>query len=552
MRSEARMLSPTSRKLGSLYVTLFVLVWVFTSPLFVGVGVASTGNVTISGNAYQFVGTDVASGNTPSLGSWTVEPVGGANAGNTAAEAALDVNVFWTDTGTKRTLNINLVQTSVTGNGPYGSWDVEKYDLSHIGYDRTTRFKISGNTQAYSPTILIGAGNMDDSRGWSTVQNDDGSVTTTIHVSPISSDGYFTDDGSGPSSFPGTLVSNAHEDASVGLATVDTSDTDPDLNGMALLTDAQSFADPIYTPPASGGPSIAYDVEAPHYAPDGTTVNQGFFEGFLPASLLTAWGDPQTDSLTTQYSGNSPTTAGYTEVRRGGSRTGVLVGLDYHYSSGTVTTGTGSVDTTAPTATVTASATTVTEGDTVRFDASGSADDVGISQYGWDFDGDGTQDDFGGSATNSYTYTTAGTYTVALTVGDSSNNVDTATLTITVESTSSGGGSGGGSSDGRTRDDDENSTPSPLETPTPVSTPVPTETPVDTAVPTAVPPTTPAGQTSVSQTSFTPPAMASETASGTRVTTDGGTAGASGPGFGPVGTVAALALAALLAKRRRW
>ncbi len=85
-----------------------------------------------------------------------------------------------------------------------------------------------------------------------------------------------------------------------------------------------------------------------------------------------------------------------------------------------------------PTANIT---TDKTSGDaplTVNFDGTGSTDDGQIVSYEWDFDGNGTIDATG--ATASFTYQTSGTYTARLTVTDDEGGKDEATTVITVES----------------------------------------------------------------------------------------------------------------------
>ena len=89
-------------------------------------------------------------------------------------------------------------------------------------------------------------------------------------------------------------------------------------------------------------------------------------------------------------------------------------------------------DTTAPTAAL-GSDVTVQPGESVVFDATGSTDNVGITNYEWDFgDGSGaTGPEL--STPPSKTYDSAGTYTVTLTVSDAAGNTATATRTVTVD-----------------------------------------------------------------------------------------------------------------------
>ena len=65
---------------------------------------------------------------------------------------------------------------------------------------------------------------------------------------------------------------------------------------------------------------------------------------------------------------------------------------------------------------------------TVIFDASQSSSSYSIVSYGWNFGDTGTDT----GMTTSHTYTTAGTYTVILTVTDSNSNVGYDSVTITV------------------------------------------------------------------------------------------------------------------------
>ncbi|MEF8880242.1 MAG: S8 family serine peptidase, partial [Candidatus Nanohaloarchaea archaeon] len=74
---------------------------------------------------------------------------------------------------------------------------------------------------------------------------------------------------------------------------------------------------------------------------------------------------------------------------------------------------------------------------TVEFDSSSSSDNLDISHYLWDLDGDSSYDKNTSSTTVEKGYSTVGTRTVKLKVVDTSGNSDTSTKDIDVEDTTS-------------------------------------------------------------------------------------------------------------------
>ncbi len=74
----------------------------------------------------------------------------------------------------------------------------------------------------------------------------------------------------------------------------------------------------------------------------------------------------------------------------------------------------------------------VTAGDRVRFDGTGSTDDVGITNYTWNFTYDGEEQTLF-DARPEFQFSVPGTYEVTLNVTDSEGNFDTDTVKVVVE-----------------------------------------------------------------------------------------------------------------------
>jgi PKD repeat protein len=78
----------------------------------------------------------------------------------------------------------------------------------------------------------------------------------------------------------------------------------------------------------------------------------------------------------------------------------------------------------------------VTEG--ITFDASGSVGvNTSVTNYEWDFDGDGTVDVTTTGASTTHTYSDTGTYSATLTVVGEDGATDTTTVSVTVSDASS-------------------------------------------------------------------------------------------------------------------
>jgi PKD repeat protein len=78
---------------------------------------------------------------------------------------------------------------------------------------------------------------------------------------------------------------------------------------------------------------------------------------------------------------------------------------------------------------------TATTGSAVSFDGSASSDDKDIASYSWDFDASNGITSEATGATSTTTYSTAGNYTVTLTVTDTSGQTSTDTLMVVVSNT---------------------------------------------------------------------------------------------------------------------
>jgi len=135
-------------------------------------------------------------------------------------------------------------------------------------------------------------------------------------------------------------------------------------------------------------------------------------------------GDDEVDEVTTE-----PTvTRTFSE---GGDHTVSVTAFDTYGNSATDQTTVTVVQ--APSASLDVPA-EATAGETVTLDASGSTDDGTITEYRWDFDGDGIIDQNTTSSTVDHVYNETGDAEPSVTVVDDDGATDTASETLTVQS----------------------------------------------------------------------------------------------------------------------
>lgn len=210
--------------------------------------------------------------------------------------------------------------------------------LTSMGVDKTTEFRITMVVKNYEPRTVISSGrNLD----WKT-ESIDGTEKTRVTVTLSPSELNFMQ--GAPRIENWDTLSDAEDRATFGIQTavllqVDNAEgksilgTEADnLKGLSVSTDAQRFRAPEYHQGTDDqAPRLEIPLAAPHLTVDGE-VNDGFYEAFLPNALLDEWGVDSKDDLTAAYSGAEDTQFSVTETEKG-----MVISLDLHYSSGTVT-----------------------------------------------------------------------------------------------------------------------------------------------------------------------------------------------------------------------
>lgn len=273
--------------------------------------------------------------------------------------------------------------------------DDRRRDLSDIGADESTVLRANFTVQNYTPRIMASTG---QDLNWTTTSVGDNRTEVSVTASPSQLNFKTEFQGERPST-PSEWDSAVQNDTAdfgynatilmrIGNAQGEFFDVDADdLDGMTISTDAQLFDMPRYYPgDASDDPSLEIGLAAPHETVDGKT-NQGYYEAFLPNSLLDAWNvsDPESE-LSADYSA-SDTKLDVTETEDG-----AYVELSLHYSSGTVTVETTSDDSTDSDSTSDSDDSSATD-DTSDSDDTTDSDDTASTEGSPEAEGTGDTDE---------------------------------------------------------------------------------------------------------------------------------------------------------------
>jgi PKD repeat protein len=215
----------------------------------------------------------------------------------------------------------------------------------------------------------------------------------------------------------GTAATDSHSYASTGSVTVATFSVYVNATDNSGSTTKSAVATKTVNDRA---PTVSF-TESATSAPTGTsitlTITSADPDGTV-ASLKVSWGDGIVDTLA-----GTATTDNHSYASTGSSPTATFtVYVNATDNSGSITkssTGVKSITDRPPIATFTFNPTNPSVGQPVTFDGTQSADPDGqISGYSWDF-GDGAK---AIGSISTHTYTSSGTFAVALNVTDNSGN----------------------------------------------------------------------------------------------------------------------------------
>ena len=451
-------------------------------------------------------------------------------------------SVTWTGNGTEPSGTIEANTT--TGGGMFlfhlhRQGNPQAMDLTGTGADTTTELWVNFTVKNYDPDAVMGGANLHE---WETGPNGNGPGTNfSARLQPVELQRNTSFTGMDPNQWKSKYDrANVGIGAGVYLGAFDmpSGKMESNMTGATLTSDAQAFMPPRFDQQTG---QLNYSVAAPHWKKsldgNGNKVqNTGFYEATIPSGMVSWMGIGNPDQLAGTYASNGTTTnlTSMEVVSRGNGDLYIDVS-GIHYSSGTVSL---SKDAQSPTADVADTSGTV--GQSVTFDASGSADNRKVDTYEWDWDGDGTDDAATSSASASHTFSATGSHTVTLRVADGAGNTDTDTAVASIQS---GGGGGGGDSDWTPTTTE---TAASTESVTATATAAPTDRPGTTAPSAAGAATERDAAVGTEEATTGPTSAADDTPAASSRTETAGQ-----PGFGPLAVLLALLSVAVLARRRR-
>jgi len=215
------------------------------------------------------------------------------------------------------------------------------YNLTSLGVDDTTEFELTVTTNDFSPDVMVTNGH---GANWSTAPGPTaGTTNVTVNATPGQFDlktSFQNGRPTRPSEWDDYVVTDVANYTwtnalRVGFGAARVADVGADasaVEGLSVATDAQLFSMPTYHAGTDGSaPYLRIAIAAPHETANGNQ-NTGYYETFLPDSLLDAWGvtDPKRQ-LVGSYSESGDTSLSFENVSGG-----VRVSMSVHYSSGTV------------------------------------------------------------------------------------------------------------------------------------------------------------------------------------------------------------------------
>lgn len=298
-------------------------------------------------------------------------------------------------------------------------------ELAGLGVEDDTVFEVTVEVENFTPHMLVGTGS---DAGWQIEERDDGITEVTITASPSNTQ-FITepemptlddwpegDDDQADFAFNHVFTVSMFD---LEGANVPADERDV-ANGTVVMTDAQAFDFSNFSAPGEPGQGeLALEVAGPGLDVDGND-NEGFFDVFLPETVLTEWGVEDPDAHLSAAFADEDVDFTATETDDG-----LQVELDISYSVGeaSVEAQAAALD---PAFTLDPADPNV--GEDVDFDASDSTADGEIDEYAWDFDDGETA--VGEEVTHAFDE--SGTYDVILTLTDEFGGTNTTSKLIEV------------------------------------------------------------------------------------------------------------------------